>query len=383
MDIRAELQYFKPINLEEIIKTGEKIPDGIRNSVVLYNKAIESLRSGSEDIAIIELKKAISLNPHFNEAINLLGVCYGYVGDVEKAAEAFNKVIRAESNSVIAMKFMKKLGIAEPMETPAKEKTTAKFKILPKIPTGSSEQTVETPKRVRTKKPSNVDNSGRKRLLYNIIKIGSGFAAGLLLMALIHSTTNKAEPAEPGVDQETINAAVDEVRTEYERKYQELQNKYDLLKEDKDAAARQADYYRSALKLYEIESMVRDRKYEEAADMLLLLKTVEYKDAELDKFNKLYETVMPQAAKSAYDRAYRSYNAKKYQDALQGYEKVQLYDPEYAKMDAVLYYMGRSYQLLQESRKAVSTFQKLIDSYPQSAYLKSAKMRINELTKIP
>ena len=81
-------------------------------------------------------------------------------------------------------------------------------------------------------------------------------------------------------------------------------------KKIRDAAARQADYYRSAIKLYEIESMARDRKYEEAADMLLLLKTVEYRDAELDKFNKLYETVMPQAAKAAYDKAYRFYNSK-------------------------------------------------------------------------
>lgn len=383
MDIRTELQYFKPINLEEIIKTGEKIPDGIRNSIVLYNKAIESLKSGSEDIAMIELKKAISLNPHFNEAINLLGVCYGYVGDVEKAAEAFKKVIKAESNSVIAMKILKKLGLAELVETPVKEKTPAKIKILSKIPANPSEKAVEILKRTRTKKYSNVDNAGRKRLLYNIIKIGSGFAAGLLLMTIIYSAMPKAEPVEPEADQEMINAAVEEARAEYERAYKELQNKYDLLKEDKDAAARQADYYRSAIKLYEIESMVRDRKYEEAADMLLLLKTLEYRDAELDKFNKLYETVMPQAAKSAYDRAYRSYNSKKYQDALQSYEKVQLYDPEYKKMDAVLYYMGRSYQLLQESRKAVSVYQKLIDSYPQSAYLKSAKLRINELTKIP
>jgi tetratricopeptide (TPR) repeat protein len=220
-------------------------------------------------------------------------------------------------------------------------------------------------------------------LLHNIIRIGSGFAAGVLLMALIYSVMPKDAPVEPDVDQDAISAAVDEVRQEYEKNYQELQDKYDLLKEDRDAAARQIDYYRSAIKLYEIESMARDGKYEEAADMLLLLKTVEYRDAELDKFNKLYETVLPQAAKSAYDKAYRSYNSRKYQEALQYYEKVQLYDPEYKNMDAVLYYMGRSYQLLQESRKAVSMFQKLIDNYPKSAYLKSAKMRMNELTKIP
>ncbi|MGE5613454.1 MAG: tetratricopeptide repeat protein [Bacillota bacterium] len=383
MDIRTELQYFKPINLDEIIKRGEKIPDGIRNSIVLYNKAIESLRSGSEDIAMIELRKAISLNPHFNEAINLLGVCYSYVGDNEKAAESFNKVIKAESNSVIAMKFMQKLGLADAIETPIKEKTPSRMKIPPIFPAGNSEQNAETLKRPRAKKHSGADNAGTKRLLYNTVKIGSGFVAGLLLMTLIYSTLFKPEPVEPVIDQDAINAAVDEARTEFEKKYQELQGKYDLLKEDRDAAARQADYYRSAIKLYEVEFMIRDRKYEEAADMLLLLKTVEYRDTELEKFNNLYETVMPLAAKSAYDRAYRSYNSKKYQDALQNFEKVQLYDPEYKNMDAVLYYMGRSYQFLQESRKAVSAYQKLIDNYPKSAYVKSAKTRINELTKIP
>jgi lipoprotein NlpI len=134
MDIRAELQQFRPINLEEIIKRDEKIPDSIRNSIVLYNKAIESLKSGSEDIAMIELKKAISLNPHFNEAINLLGVCYCYVGETEKAAEMFNKVIKAESNSVVAMKYMQKLGLADTAQTPAREKTPARIKILSKIP---------------------------------------------------------------------------------------------------------------------------------------------------------------------------------------------------------------------------------------------------------
>jgi len=43
---------------------------------VLYNKALEDFRAKSEDIAIIELKKAISLNPDFHEAMNLLGIFY-------------------------------------------------------------------------------------------------------------------------------------------------------------------------------------------------------------------------------------------------------------------------------------------------------------------
>ena len=58
------------------------------------------------------------------------------------------------------------------------------MKILQKF-LDSSEQAVETLKKTQDKEISGIDNTGRKRLLYNIIKIGSGFAAGLLLMALI------------------------------------------------------------------------------------------------------------------------------------------------------------------------------------------------------
>ena len=102
MDIKAELNNFKIIDLDEIVRGGETIPDNVRNSVYLYNKAIEDLGSGSEDMAIIKLRKAVSMNPHFNEALNLLGVCYAFVGERERAAESFSKVIR--SNPTVSMR---------------------------------------------------------------------------------------------------------------------------------------------------------------------------------------------------------------------------------------------------------------------------------------
>ena len=95
MDIKAELNNFRAIDLDEIVRGGEVIPDNVRNSVYLYNKAIEDLRNNSEDMAAIKLKKAVALNPHFNEALNLLGVCYTFIGEKEKAAEAFSKIGRA------------------------------------------------------------------------------------------------------------------------------------------------------------------------------------------------------------------------------------------------------------------------------------------------
>jgi len=80
------------IDLDKLSQANPNIPDNIKNSIVLYNKALEDFRAKSEDIAIIELKKAISLNPDFHEAMNLLGIFYMYIGENDKAAEVFQKL---------------------------------------------------------------------------------------------------------------------------------------------------------------------------------------------------------------------------------------------------------------------------------------------------
>jgi len=92
IDFKNELQNYPMIDLDKLSQANPNIPDNIKNSIVLYNKALEDFRAKSEDIAIIELKKAISLNPDFHEAMNLLGIFYMYIGENDKAAEVFQKL---------------------------------------------------------------------------------------------------------------------------------------------------------------------------------------------------------------------------------------------------------------------------------------------------
>ena len=372
MDLKTELQNFKVINLEEIAQGDVQVPDNIRNSIFLYNKAIESLRTGSEDIAIIELKKATSMNPHFYEAMNLLGVCYNYAGDSAKAAEIFEKVVKAESNSIVAMNYLQRMGLGENVQL-QKSKPFKK----------TAEQPGEPLKRIRTEKTTSTPPVSRKRFIMNAVKIGAGFAAGLLLSAIIFSSLPEKKPQAEVPQQNTTSDTASALQADFDAKYNELKNRYDLLQQDKDNAVLQADYYKAALKLYEIEALANKRNYEKAADMLLLMKTVEFRDAEKEKYDGLYGTVMPLAAKSVYDQGYKHYNSRRYQEALKALEKVQMYYPEFKRMDAALYYMGRSCQALNDSRSAVAYYQKLISEYPSSSYAKSANSRIKELTQIP
>lgn len=387
MDLKAELSNFKPINLESIVQEGEKLSDNVRNSIFMYNKAIESLKNGSEDIAIIELKKAVALNPHFNEALNLLAISYSYIGDKEKAAETFAKVISSEPNSVYAMNFMQRTGLNETLPSVVKSRPAKRQQ---------QEVPAEPLKRIRSKKPAKPEKtetpanhllfgtSRNKRMLINAAKIGAGFAAGLLIaLIFIYPALNKPQAAPPPPQEDNTEELLNEARAEFDRKYAELEKKYETAQKDRENAVKQADYYKAAMRLYEIESMADRKEYESAADMLLLMKTVEFKDEEKKKFDSLYAEVMPLAAKSAYDMGYKLYNQKKYQESLKSFEKIRMYDPKYSKMDAALYYMGRCNQVLQDSRAALALYQELVEGYPESWYTRNARVRINELTKVP
>jgi len=345
------------------------IPDKIKNSIILYNKALESLRLDSEDIAIIELRKAVSMNPNFCEAVNLLGLCYYYIKDFAKASEMFSKVISVENNSVKALEYMKVLDSDN----------------------GSPASASRVRKNVRVEKKDNSEGgkfslikgvkiSGKR----DIIKYVIGFAAGALLIFLLSLTNTHAKNTkEPDNVENNTNQVSEEVDL-YKSKLNKLDKDYKTVKKDLEAANESVDYYKSVIKLYEIDDLVAKKNYEAAADMLILMKTVEFRGQEKEKFDRLYNEVLPAAAKSVFDEGMTLFTSKKlYQEALKMLNKVELYSSSFESMDAVLYYTGKCYQQMDDSRNAIAVYQKLMDRYPESKYFKYAGFRIKELTGNP
>ena len=110
LEFTKELELFPPIDLKKIQDKNERLPENIRESIYLYNKALENIKTKSEDIAIIELKKTISLNPEFSEARNLLGLSYYSRKEFDKAKEVFKEIINLDLNCLYAMKYLTELG---------------------------------------------------------------------------------------------------------------------------------------------------------------------------------------------------------------------------------------------------------------------------------
>lgn len=102
----------------------------LNNAVAMYNQALAYIKQKSDDLAIIQLKKAIEINPHFVDALNLLTLCYLIQNDRERAIAVAERVLACDVFNPVALKYYAILNPGKkPTRTPIKVK-----KEVPKAP---------------------------------------------------------------------------------------------------------------------------------------------------------------------------------------------------------------------------------------------------------
>ncbi|HOQ36755.1 MAG TPA: tetratricopeptide repeat protein [Acetivibrio sp.] len=374
IDFKKELQNYPPIDLNKLSESNPDMPDNIKNSIMLYNKALEKFRFGSEDIAIIELRKAISLNPDFYEAYNLLGVFYIYTKDYDNAAQVFKKVIEAEKNSIIALNYLKKIDSSYEAQI-NKQGKEKKEKTKDVKGRGKSEKAEE-------KSPLSLNKVPRKKDYSKKIAAGTliGFILGSLVVFAISFKYYSREDNADIINQLTAEkeAATAKIN-EYEKKYNELNEKYNGLNVQFEEVNKQLDYYLGVSKILNIEKLASENKITEAADEIMLLKNKNFEGIEKDRFDKLVKDIMPKAAQNEYNAGRDLFNKKDYQGALDRFLKAKAYSDDWKNSASNLYHCGICYQELNNNTMAIKVFQELIEKYPSTSFAQYSQNRINQI----
>ncbi|MEE3467520.1 MAG: tetratricopeptide repeat protein [Eubacterium sp.] len=100
--------------------------DATNQTIKKYNAALQSAQSGNEDLAIIQLKKVVSLNPHFIRAAQLLALLYIKEKDYAKAEKCLQRVRKIDANNTTTLRYLKEIyeltGGAELQDKPRKSK---------------------------------------------------------------------------------------------------------------------------------------------------------------------------------------------------------------------------------------------------------------------
>ncbi|MCL2570859.1 MAG: tetratricopeptide repeat protein [Defluviitaleaceae bacterium] len=91
--------------VEEARKNSRALED-LNDAALKYNQALTYLKQKSDDLAIIQLKRAVELNPKFVDALNLLALCHLIQNDREKAAAASERVLAIDIQNPVALNYL-------------------------------------------------------------------------------------------------------------------------------------------------------------------------------------------------------------------------------------------------------------------------------------
>lgn len=343
--------------------------DTFNQTVKKYNQALAYCQQDSLDLAVIQLKKVLSLNPRFLQAHQLLALLYINNQDWEKAKKELDKCLKIDTNNTITLRYRKEV---EAM-LPAEEERSKKKKEA--IVYQSGNDTVIQP----VGKKENVSLHTMLTIILGIV-IGVGIAWFLVLPARVQNAQSKAQTEKNAIS-EQLDAKAVEVA--------ELTKQIEALMEEKDSlnsSLNEAQGVSAAMiasdNLIEAAVMYINKTGDEM-DIAAVMEEItdEYLENEAsESFKVLYDTLLaeigPTAAQTYYSIGYEAFRTADYETAIENLERAFRYEP---KNGEALFNLGNAYYKSGDTASAVSVYKQVIELFPDTEKARKSENYIKEI----
>lgn len=338
------------------------------NSIKMYNQALVYANQKSEDMAIIQLKKALELNPNFLEAYNLLALCYISTDENDKALLCIDKTLEIDISNPKALKYYNEI----------RQSSQRNLKIDKTVKTNSN-----------TKHTSKTQESKKVNLKGQAFGQLTGFIGGAVVIAIVMLVLVfpgiKSGYAEQNKQYEQqnkdISKQLENLTTKYNETVTKLQEENNKLAQDNDALSNQLKTKEQIQKVQQISTFYDAGNKEEAFNLLQSLTQSYESFPEETKvlYNSLRDKIFPDMAKIYYDDGMKKYNSRSYDEARVLLEKSFSIMTDQSFSDDALYYMARIDEINKNIESAKSLYQKLINDYPKSNQFYYARTRLANL----
>lgn len=339
--------------------------ESINQTIKKYNRALTLCNQGSKDLAVIQLKKVLSMNPRFVSARQLLALLYMDGQDWERAERELQKCREIDRNNTQTLYYLKEV---EQMMAPEEGvRPSAKRRKEEAVRYQSDNEIIIQPLNVKEPK-----GGGLSALLNIVIGLVIGIAATYFLVV------RAAEAKVRNEDQQIITRISSESDAKTAR-IQELESQIAGMEEStKEIQAQLEDYVGvdgtlqnteillNALAAY-METEDRTAAASAAAAELDAISQRVNLEEMTDGFKRLYQaasgTILPEVAGIYMEEGNRLYNARNYGEAAVAFEQAFAYD---AGNEEALYQIGQCYRFVGENEKALAAYDKVIELFPES-----------------
>ena len=339
----------------------------INQTIKKYNQSLLYCQQGSEDLAIIQLKKVLSLNPKLVKAHQLLALLYIQTEDYERAGRELRRALAIDKTDNISLHYQAELEAltGKPLNRkscPETEKKEQKNSDV--ISYTSGNETIIMPATYKESTGMNV--------VFNII---IGLVVGVALMwflvvpAKVRSVRNEAN--------EQVREYSDQIsakQTEINNLQKQLES-YQPVEGQEEETAETGNHYE---KLIEAYTSYQAGDLETAVAALDEVDSAQLSDAAKTLYGEVYKTVHAENVKAMFDTGSAAYSAGNYEEAIQNLEPVVTADEKYENGYG-LYYLARSYEGAGEKEKAIAMYQKFIENFPNTERAQHSKDAIARL----
>lgn len=348
--------------------------DTINQTIKKYNQALTYCRQGSQDLAVIQLKKVLSLNPRYVQAHQLLALLYMNMEDWEKAKRELTKCVAIDTNNTTTLRYMKEVNSmvnVDDVKANPKKKKDKEGDSLKK----SSENHDVMLRPIEMKEPNGMST------IINIVigaVIGIAIAWFLILPARIQNAN--------AVKQTEIDGYMEQLS-------QKNEENQDLTTQNNELIARVGELELSLNGYTGTEEMINAYErllyaaylylspdYDEmaVAEAMDLIEDTDYASGS-ENYKAVYDNLLlligETAARQYYNLGMTEYNASSYETAITYLLQAVKYNPNDVES---LYNLGNAYRLNENKEEAIEVYTRLIELFPNSSRVNRANRYLSD-----
>lgn len=352
--------------MESVQKNATKL-ETLNQTIKKYNGALQSAKTGSEDLAIIQLKKVVSLNPHFIRALQLLALLYMKNGEMEKAKKYLLRANKIDLSNTTTLRYLDEINrLTEPQE---EQRKGADLEISNRM----GEVSFSPISTYKEEKPNVM-------AFINLI-LGVIIGAAVIYFLAVPAAERKVVEE---YRKDTVK--VNEEISSYTNQITLLEKENSTLKADVERLQTQLDGIEipeydeamydalfDAFRIYmeELAKPEIERDFTQVAQTLIRVKETALQNQTAKAlYDEMVKASFGNTALRLYEEGHAVYTAGNYQEALAKLLEAYQYDDQ---NENIIYFIARSYHRIGDNENAAKYYKIIIDDFADTSRVNDAR----------
>lgn len=351
--------------LDEIQNTPGML-DKLNQTTKKYNQALLYCKQGSRDLATIQLRKVLSLNPKFVAGHQLLALLYIQDGKYNEARKELNIANKIDVRNTTTLRYSRE--VRDKLKEQNQKRKKPKKDDVVSFQDGND--TIVMP------------NSSFRDMIdstrASVVNILVGLVLGLLICFFLVIPTIRQRASESAA---ASLVDTNEELTNSASNVSSLKKKVEELNQELEKYTGKADAVGSYEKVMEAKEFFDANNLDKAGEALNSVNRDLLSARGQAMYDVIHAAVYAKILEETYNTAEQAYWKEDYNAAKESFAQVVFIDQTYHNGDA-LFYLAESQWNTWDFDNAKETYQKVIDQYPNTNHARTAQERIDSYNQM-